>query len=42
LARSDLASEIFDGILADCRAREVSYDTDTNHGASMGAIFPPP
>ncbi len=39
-ALSSSAQPIFDGILADCQAREVAYDTDANHGTSMGAIFP--
>jgi predicted secreted Zn-dependent protease len=40
-ALSSSANSVFDLVLADCRARELKYDADTNHGATMGAIFPP-
>jgi predicted secreted Zn-dependent protease len=36
------AQEAFDAILDDYRAREIAYDDETDHGATMGAIFPPP
>lgn len=35
------ATATFQSILDDCKAREVQYDTDTMHGATMGAVFPP-
>jgi predicted secreted Zn-dependent protease len=28
-------------ILDECNARDVTYDAETNHGATMGAVFPP-
>jgi|SRR6478735_2281823 len=31
----------FQAILSDCQALEASYDAQTNHGATMGAVFPP-
>jgi len=40
-ALSSSAKPVFDDILADCHTREVKYDADTNHGATMGAVFPP-
>jgi hypothetical protein len=30
----------FERVLDDYIARELEYDAETNHGASMGAIFP--
>jgi predicted secreted Zn-dependent protease len=32
----------FDTVLATYLAEEVEYDLETNHGATMGAVFPPP
>lgn len=46
-ARGDCATQQSEGdaafqrIVADYQAREVKYDADTNHGATMGAVFPP-
>ena len=39
-ALTAMATATFQGILDDCKAREVQYDADTMHGATMGAIFP--
>jgi predicted secreted Zn-dependent protease len=35
------ADAAFDDILADCNERDVEYDEETDHGATMGAVFPP-
>jgi predicted secreted Zn-dependent protease len=40
-AQQSEAEAAFDSILSDCQARDVQYDADTNHGATMGAVFPP-
>jgi predicted secreted Zn-dependent protease len=40
--QQSLAQQAFDAILDDYLAREIEYDTETGHGATMGAIFPPP
>lgn len=37
-----MADARFSAILDDYLAREIQYDTETNHGATMGAVFPPP
>ena len=38
---TSVANARFQAILTDCQALEAAYDERTNHGASMGAIFPP-
>ncbi len=40
-ALQENAQSAFDTVLDACAAREVMYDADTNHGATMGAVFPP-
>lgn len=40
-AVSSAANARFQSILADCQAKEANYDAQTNHGATMGALFPP-
>jgi predicted secreted Zn-dependent protease len=40
-AQQSEAEATFDSILSDCQARDVKYDADTDHGATMGAVFPP-
>jgi predicted secreted Zn-dependent protease len=40
-ALSVAATTEFESVLAECRTRETAYDADTNHGATMGAVFPP-
>jgi len=35
------AEAAFNGILDDCNELDVQYDADTDHGATMGAVFPP-
>jgi predicted secreted Zn-dependent protease len=35
------ASAVVDDVLETCRERDVAYDDATNHGATMGAVFPP-
>jgi len=35
------ADAAFNGILATYNQLDVQYDADTNHGATMGAVFPP-
>ncbi|MEO6601719.1 MAG: DUF922 domain-containing protein [Polyangiaceae bacterium] len=41
VALSKSATAAFNQILSDCRTADVKYDTATNHGATMGATFPP-
>lgn len=41
-AQQTQADAEFQRILADYVAREIAYDEATNHGATMGAIFPQP
>ncbi len=41
-AQQAQADAAFQGILNDYIAREITYDDETNHGATMGAIFPLP
>lgn len=36
------AEAAFAAILSDYQARDVQYDEETKHGATMGAVFPPP
>lgn len=40
-ALTSAAKARFQAILNDCHTIETDYDTQTNHGATMGAIFPP-
>jgi predicted secreted Zn-dependent protease len=40
--QQQLASAAFSSILSDYIALEIEYDQTTNHGATMGAVFPPP
>lgn len=35
------AEAVFDTIIDECNEVDVQYDADTNHGATMGAVFPP-
>jgi len=35
------ADAAFSTIIDACNQRDVEYDADTNHGATMGAVFPP-
>jgi predicted secreted Zn-dependent protease len=41
-AQQTQAEAAFQSILDDYVAREITYDEETNHGATMGAIFPQP
>jgi len=38
---TNAAKARFQAILSDCQAKEADYDAQTNHGATMGAVFPP-
>lgn len=40
-AQQAQADAAFSAILADCNERDVQYDDETDHGATMGARFPP-
>lgn len=35
------AEAAFSSILGECNQLDIQYDADTNHGATMGAVFPP-
>jgi predicted secreted Zn-dependent protease len=39
-AQQNQASAAFTLVLDEYRARELQYDESTNHGATMGAVFP--
>jgi predicted secreted Zn-dependent protease len=39
-AQQSLGEAAFERVLDDYIARELEYDAETNHGASMGAVFP--
>jgi predicted secreted Zn-dependent protease len=41
-AQQTQADAAFQSILDDYVAREIAYDEETNHGATMGAVFPQP
>jgi len=41
-AQQELADAAFQSIIDEYAALEVAYDDETNHGATMGAVFPPP
>jgi predicted secreted Zn-dependent protease len=41
-AQQTQADAAFQSILDDYIAREIAYDEETNHGATMGAVFPQP
>lgn len=41
-AQQTQADAAFQSILDDYVAREITYDEETNHGATMGAVFPQP
>jgi predicted secreted Zn-dependent protease len=36
----DSASQVTDTVIADCNDADIEYDDATNHGATMGAVFP--
>jgi predicted secreted Zn-dependent protease len=35
------ATALVSSIVDTCNARDLDYDAETNHGATMGAVFPP-
>ncbi|HKO49480.1 MAG TPA: DUF922 domain-containing protein [Polyangiaceae bacterium] len=41
-ALSTAASSTFQALFEQCKTRQAAYDTETMHGATMGAVFPPP